>query len=97
MYFRNGDSLYLLVPDFDEYQPGIIPAAVALWILAHPVLGVIQNVAAEGVIAGQVAEFVQHLVRSHVVGPGGGHWALECYLILLGRISCDALDATEFG
>jgi len=89
--------VHLLVPDFDEDQPGVIPAAVALWILAYSVLGVVQNVAAEWVVAGQVAEFVQHLVRGHIVGPGGSHGPLECYLVLLWRISCDTLDAAEFG
>jgi hypothetical protein len=89
-------GFHLLVLDLDEYQPRIVPAAVALWIIAHPPLRIIQCVSAEWVVSGQVAELVQHLVRGHVVSPGGSHRALKCYLVFLGRISSDSLDAAEF-
>lgn len=70
--------VHLLVFDFDEYQPGVIPAPIALWIVAYSVLCIVQGVSAEWVIPGQIAELVEHLVRGHVVSPGGSHWALEC-------------------
>lgn len=59
-------------------------------------MGVVEEVAAEGVAPRQAAEFCEKLVAVHIVVPGGGHGTLEgqgVFFVLAG--SRHALDAAE--
>lgn len=87
----------VLIAHLDKNKPGIIPAAVALRVVAHAPFGVVERLAAEGVVASQPAQLVEHVVGRHVVGPGLGHGALERDLVFFRRGGGYAFDAAELG
>lgn len=55
----NVDSL---VAHLDQHQPRIVPRSIALWIVAHAPLGVVERFRAEGVVAREVSELVEEIV-----------------------------------
>lgn len=86
----------VLVTHLHQHQPSIIPASVAIRIIAHTPLRIVQHVAAEGVIARQTAQFVKEVVGRHIVRPGRSHRLLEGKLVFFGGGGGYTLDATEF-
>ena len=86
----------LLIPHFDQHQPGVVPAPVAFGIIGDAVFGVVEGVAAESVISRQAAELIEEVVRCHVVRPGSGHGFLEGELVFVGSACGYTLDSAEF-
>lgn len=86
----------LLVTQLDKHQPSIIPAAIALWVVAHCPLCLIQTFATESVVPCETAELVEKVVGGHVISPCAGHRLLESKLVFFGCLSCDTFNAAKF-
>lgn len=56
---RESDSL---VSHLDKYQPSIVPASIALWVVADFPLSIIEAFAAEGIVPGKTTKLVQEIV-----------------------------------
>lgn len=85
----------LLVSYLDEDQPSVIPASVTVRIVGDAPFRVVEEGAAEGVVASQATEFVEEVVGGDIVGPCNGHWFLEGLLVDGIGFRGNALDTTE--
>jgi hypothetical protein len=52
----------VLFLDFDQYQPGKVPAAVGLGIVENKIFGLVEERRAEGIVASYVTKLVEHVV-----------------------------------
>lgn len=86
-------SICLLVPDLGQYEPAVIPASHALRISDDLPLGFVEQFGAEWIVSCQASEFVEEVVRVHVMCPGGGHGLSHFRRVEVGK---DLLDPTKF-
>ena len=60
---RNRDRDGILIHNLGQAQPRQVPASVALGVVAHKDLRVLQNIATERVAGRQTTKLGQHLIR----------------------------------
>lgn len=86
-----------VVANFGEAQPSHVPASVAERIVEDALLGIRQDIAAEGIVGSETAKLSQKLIRIHIVQPRRRHGFLESPRIRLVIASCrNLLDAAKF-
>ena len=84
----------LLLANFVQDKPAIVPAEGTIWVFDHSPFRIIQALVAEWVISGESSKFGQEAVARNVVIPCCSHWLGVFSDVDAGK---DLFDSAKFG